>query len=289
MRTLRTEASISSSQQLTEALSATPAIRRLHETATRLLDGRSLSSEHLAELRRLTSAVTLSELGFQEHWLLQPERVPSDLEEEDVLHPFLRGKVTYLHLSEGSAFTLGIFMIPQHAQIPLHDHPNMTVISRLLFGSMRVRAFDPVVPSANSSAKDPSRIASEEGGKRRRLLGAAQAVLRPMMAAFQSSSTQPLTARLKEDKVVQASTDTLLVLPDCCNIHEFTAESPCAVLDLLTPRYSVAEGRDCTYYEVVEDSRLQRGLRPGEVLLEVVEDCGFSTSSAAYRGVRVEG
>lgn len=27
-----------------------------------------------------------------------------------------------------------------------------------------------------------------------------------------------------------------------CNIHEFVAESPCAVLDLLTPRYDPKRG-----------------------------------------------
>lgn len=32
------------------------------------------------------------------------------------------------------------------------------------------------------------------------------------------------------------------------NIHAFTALSPCAVLDVLTPPYSPATGRDCTYY-----------------------------------------
>jgi hypothetical protein len=36
-------------------------------------------------------------------------------------------------------FTLGIFTIPAGRSIPLHDHPGMTVISRLLFGSLRVQ------------------------------------------------------------------------------------------------------------------------------------------------------
>jgi quercetin dioxygenase-like cupin family protein len=36
-------------------------------------------------------------------------------------------------------FTLGIFTIPAGRSIPLHDHPGMTVISRLLFGTLRVQ------------------------------------------------------------------------------------------------------------------------------------------------------
>jgi len=35
------------------------------------------------------------------------------------------------------------------------------------------------------------------------------------------------------------------------NIHSFTALSPCAVLDVLTPPYAPNCGRDCTYYREV--------------------------------------
>ena len=35
------------------------------------------------------------------------------------------------------------------------------------------------------------------------------------------------------------------------NLHEFTAESPCAVLDLLVPPYQPGRGVDCTYYREV--------------------------------------
>lgn len=35
------------------------------------------------------------------------------------------------------------------------------------------------------------------------------------------------------------------------NIHSFTALSPCAVLDVLTPPYAPSCGRDCTYYQEV--------------------------------------
>lgn len=38
--------------------------------------------------------------------------------------------MTYLHIHEEPAFSLGIFCLPQNACIPLHDHPDMTVFSR---------------------------------------------------------------------------------------------------------------------------------------------------------------
>lgn len=38
--------------------------------------------------------------------------------------------MTYHHILENDAFSLGIFCLPQGTGIPLHDHPGMTVFSR---------------------------------------------------------------------------------------------------------------------------------------------------------------
>jgi len=32
-------------------------------------------------------------------------------------------------------------------------------------------------------------------------------------------------------------------------MHEFTAVTPCAVLDVIGPPYSKQDGRDCSYYK----------------------------------------
>ena len=42
----------------------------------------------------------------------------------------------YIHIHEEPAFTIGIFTMPRGAEIPLHDHPGMTVFSRQGFHSM---------------------------------------------------------------------------------------------------------------------------------------------------------
>ena len=57
----------------------------------------------------------------------------------DVQRP---GACTYLGIVENDEYAIAAFILEPHATIPLHDHPNMTVLSRVVRGSLRVTSFD---------------------------------------------------------------------------------------------------------------------------------------------------
>ncbi|KAL8111159.1 plant cysteine oxidase 3 [Apium graveolens] len=123
--------------------------------------------------------------------------------------------ITYIDVHECDGFTMCIFCFPTSSVIPLHDHPGMTVLSKVLHGSLHVKAYDWV---------KPTRVEKNNGTKVR-------------------------LAKLVVDKVVTAPCDTSILYPNSGgNLHCFTAITPCAVLDILAPPYSESAGRICTYY-----------------------------------------
>lgn len=112
-------------------------------------------------------------------------------------------------------FSIVIFFLPPTAVIPLHNHPGMTVLSKLLLGSLHVKSYDWVNPAVLVGSTHDDRL---------RL------------------------ANLVLDADFSAPSETLVLYPEAGgNMHRFAAATPCALLDVLGPPYS--KDRDCTYYQ----------------------------------------
>ncbi|KAF8396314.1 hypothetical protein HHK36_017929 [Tetracentron sinense] len=136
-------------------------------------------------------------------------------------------RVNYTTIYQCENFSLCIFFLPPTAVLPLHNHPEMTVFSKLLLGSMHIKAYDWVGPVKS----DDSML-----------------------------SSQWKLARLKADRVFTAPCNTSVLYPTSGgNIHAFTAITPCAFLDVIGPPYSKADGRDCTYYRDLPYSAFSDG------------------------------
>ncbi|CAL9067399.1 unnamed protein product [Musa banksii] len=118
--------------------------------------------------------------------------------------------ITYLHIYKCDKLSIGIFCLPPSAVIPLHNHPGMTVFSKLLFGSMHIKSYDWVNVPQNSNEIVKS-------------------------LHFQPPGLH--LAKVKTDSIFTAPCKTSVLYPED------------GVLDVLGPPYSNPDdGRDCTYY-----------------------------------------
>ena len=151
--------------------------------------------------------------------------------------------VQYLRGADTASYSVGVFLLSAGARIPLHNHPGMTVLSRLLFGRLQLTSYDWVTPGRSAA----------EGGE----------------CVVSRSST------------LVGPAPTIALFPDRGgNVHELTALTDCAVLDVLAPPYSARAGRDCTYY-ALDVRRGESGTEETLHLRPVASN--FSTGNAPGR------
>lgn len=146
-------------------------------------------------------------------------------------------QVRYIHLSElNNQYSMGIFIFPPNARIPLHDHPGMCVLSRLLYGDLERLSMDVVQPHPPTVHADkvPSR----------KWWGSL------LPETNQTSTKQACHPRT--DRLVAPG--TTMLFPVEGNLHEFVAgPQGAAVLDVLLPPYD-HDDRDCHFYKITKET-----------------------------------
>ena len=222
----------------------------LMEAATRKAAGEEMDRE----IGRIMDKLQPHHLGLT---------LPAAHPESDSDH-IVRSQIVY---STGDAHELCIFLFPAGCGIPLHDHPGMSVFSKVLYGSLSLQAFDweePLEPDElNSLTTECNRL---EAGPR----------------ANDHTSSWRRAARQVADTILTPEAPTFCLRPRFANIHRFTATSACAVVDLLLPPYDERSGRDCHYLRSVTESS-----GGGMVALEAAAaPPDFVIQGAPYRGPR---
>lgn len=187
--------------------------------------------------------------------------------------------VTYMHIFETEVFSMGVFLLRTGASIPLHDHPGMNGMLKVLYGKVSVSCFDKLEDDLSVSAAPPH--------------------FEPPLAPFQVASLRRSTLRSVAE--YSETSGPCLLTPVQDNLHQIDAvEGPAAFLDILAPPYNPDDGRDCHYYKVLQTAvreENQKGNQEQEGdhkekqdetwLLEIPQPEDFSCGGEPYPGPAV--
>lgn len=126
--------------------------------------------------------------------------------------------MTTLYTDPESRFVLQMFFLPKDAKMPLHDHPTMSVLSKVVSGSIDVCSY-----SFEQASSPP-------GSPRSRI---------PQRRQVSPHSRHILTS----------SDNTAMLTANLGNLHSMRALEPTLFFDILTPPYD-PPSRDGVYYSL---------------------------------------
>ncbi|KAB1209790.1 2-aminoethanethiol dioxygenase [Morella rubra] len=206
--------------------------------------------------------------------------------------------IKYLHLHECDSFSIGIFCMPPSSIIPFHNHPGMTVLSKLVYGTLYVNSYDwldlpgPADPSQVLPIVERITLGCLGGSPRLLINNLEQCTMDESFSPSGLSESAKLhwgkgmertkakeregprqmphllsrPAKLIKDMEMCAPCPATILYPSSGgNIHSFRAVTPCAIFDILSPPYSSEHGRHCTYFRKSPKKDL-----PGDIQLDGV-------------------
>eukprot|EP00042_Codosiga_hollandica_P055112 m.762542 g.762542 ORF g.762542 m.762542 type:complete len:247 (-) comp59051_c0_seq25:3206-3946(-) len=211
-------ASVALSDSNPAASSSRPLLRVIEESAEQTFAVEPVASADLERLADLCDKLSL------EHF--SSSQLAELLQTTDTMN--------YVKILETKQVSIGLFVLKQGAEIPLHNHPNMTVLSKCVQGEVKIQSFD--------------WTRSDQ----------------------QATRQSPACATSKGVFFVNAKSKPKWLYPAERNIHSIEAVADAVFLDIISPPYS--DARPCAYYRVCETETQPAGPH-GEklIMLELLD------------------
>ncbi|NWH59015.1 AEDO dioxygenase, partial [Geococcyx californianus] len=183
--------------------------------------------------------------------------------------------VSYMHICETESFSMGVFLLRSGACIPLHDHPGMNGMLKVLYGTLRIACMDTLPPGCTDSVPQACTDA----------LAAAHTDSVSPACTDSVPAGRCLRALFRSRQLCTPASPPCLLSPHTDNLHQIDAvDGPAAFLDILAPPYDPQHGRDCHYYRLLEEPPAL----PREVwLMETSQAADFWCGGEPYPGPRV--
>lgn len=176
-----------------------------------------------------------------------------------ILNPVAQGTenssapVTYIEILDDPNLTIGIFVLKNGARLPLHDHPLMYGVLKVVHGTVKIQSYSIITENEQKSS----------GHSSSELYSAVQPS--EIELTEESLNRQVTLVARKEPAINVSSTDEACLLsPISGNLHEIhSVNGPAAFLDVLSPPYGTdipgVGPRPCRYFRELEESNVASG------------------------------
>lgn len=213
------------------------------------LTSNELSHEKLRNLSSLTSKIRAKDLNFD----------PNLVAEREVNNGIREAPVTYVHLWEDRTMCMGVFVLKRGARLPLHNHPNMFGVLKVIHGTVHMESFS----LTNNETPVPENISKQ---------------LKP----WQSSHIKHV--KIESSSEVSVDSDCCVLTPQTGNIHEIrSVNGPAAFLDILAPPYDhETRSRVCHYYRKLQEN--EKSTDDMQWLIQVSQPPDYWCDTADYQG-----
>ncbi|XP_069362875.1 2-aminoethanethiol dioxygenase [Maniola hyperantus] len=188
-------------------------------------------STNLIKLKSLMDRLRADDLGFDQ-----------SLNDPATWNKPNKAPCTYIEVFQNSLVNMSIFVLKPGFKMPLHDHPHMHGLLKVISGEVRIRSFTEYPLKEAVSSIDFAARAKHEA----------------VRIAQGFHKRRRFFAQISQDHVCTASSPTCVLTPTVSNYHEIEAlSSPAAFFDILSPPYdTLLEGigpRRCRYYYVANE------------------------------------
>ncbi|EDV23556.1 2-aminoethanethiol dioxygenase [Trichoplax sp. H2] len=195
-----------------------------------------------------------------------------DIALEEALDAFLLrphgAPAGYIAIHECQYFNLCVFIVREKCSVPLHDHPEMTGLIKVLYGKAKITSYDRL----------------DSGGCARTSL---------MKLKFQRR-IEPIKCIHSGQYIIKDDDEVQTLQSDQDNYHSIEAVSgPTAFIDILAPPYNASQNRNCHYYIPVENVYPEEHSTDTEddkicYLQEISPPRTFYCDPVAYRGPQID-
>jgi cysteamine dioxygenase len=139
--------------------------------------------------------------------------------------------VTYISIYEDTFVTISIFVVKPGEKLPLHDHPHMYGILKVIAGTIKIQSYTAI----------PNYAGAGSPSSRGRLVG-------------EMSNNRIQRAIKMPELIVSENDGACFLTPTERNLHEIqSVDGPAAFLDILSPPYDENEERSCHYFKEEKD------------------------------------